>query len=109
MARFLLDTSIVSAPLAKVPDTTIVNRFELQGHDCVIAAPVWHELLYGCQRLPRGSKRLESKGRPMPYVDGQIAAIAAVNDLTLVTRNTKDFAPYKDIRIEDWSSKNTRK
>ena len=37
-----------------------------------------------------------------PFADGQIAAIAAVNDLLLVTRNTADFA-YFGIEIEDWA------
>ena len=47
--------------------------------------------------------RQESLGRPGPYVDGQIAAIARVNDLILVTANVKDFSRFKDLRVEDWS------
>ena len=55
--RYLLDTSIVSEPIAKSPDPDIVKRLDEQGHECAIAAPVWHELTYGCLRLPRGRRR----------------------------------------------------
>ena len=49
--------------------------------------------------------RLDGLGRPAPYVDGQIAAVACVNGLTLVTNNVKDFAPFKDIVVENWSKR----
>ena len=55
--RYLLDTSIVSAPMSKVPDSSVVKRLDEHGHECAIAAPVWHELTYGCRRLPRGRRR----------------------------------------------------
>lgn len=135
--RYLLDTNIVSAPIAKRPDPHIVQRLDERGIECAIAAPVWHELTYGCRRLPRGRRRtalesylndvvrasfpilpyddaaatwhglerarLEALGRPAPYVDGQIAAIAHVNALVLVTRNTKDFATFTGLKTENWS------
>ena len=39
-----------------------------------------------------------------PYVDGQIAAIAFVHDLILVTANMKDFTRFKGLAVEDWTS-----
>ena len=30
---------------------------EKHGYECAIAAPVWHELTYGCRRLPGGKRR----------------------------------------------------
>jgi tRNA(fMet)-specific endonuclease VapC len=42
-------------------------------------------------------------GRPAVFVDGQIAAIAAVNGLILVTANTRDFRRFRDLSIEDWT------
>jgi tRNA(fMet)-specific endonuclease VapC len=48
--------------------------------------------------------RLVSLGRTPPFADGQIAAIARINNLILVTVNTADFALFQDIQIEDWSS-----
>jgi predicted nucleic acid-binding protein len=35
--------------------------------------------------------------------DGQIAAIADVNELTLVTANPRDFRRFEGLKIEDWS------
>ena len=47
--------------------------------------------------------RQENVGRPGPFVDGQIAAIAQVNGLTLVTANVRDFALFDVLRVEDWT------
>jgi tRNA(fMet)-specific endonuclease VapC len=44
-----------------------------------------------------------SAGKPKPYVDGQIAAIARVNDLILVTTNVRHFQGFRDVEIEDWT------
>lgn len=46
--------------------------------------------------------RLVLLGRTPPYLDGQIAAIAAVNDLILITNNTADYADFQDLQIENW-------
>lgn len=139
--RYLLDTSIVSAPIAKHPDPHIVECLEERGPECAIAAPVWHELTYGCHRLPRSRRRLalenylndvvrasfpilpydetaaawhgrerarlEALGRPAPYVDSQIAAIAHANALVVVTVNTKDFAAFTGVKVENWSKRRT--
>jgi hypothetical protein len=48
--------------------------------------------------------RLEGIGRPPAFVDGQIAAIAAVEGLVLVTRDTGDFAGFRDLRTESGSA-----
>ena len=140
--RYLLDTSIVSAPIAKIPDADIVQRLDEHGPECAIAAPVWHELTYGCRRLPRGRRRaaldtyledvvrasfpilpyddvaaswhgherarLEALGRPVPHVDGQIAAIAHASKLVLVTINTRDFSRFTDLKVENWSKSRAR-
>jgi hypothetical protein len=42
---------------------------------------------------------MESRGRPAPYVDGQIAAIAQTYGLVLVTLNTRDFGQFTDLRV----------
>ena len=52
----------------------------------------------------RQRARLVNEGRTPSYVDGQIAAIAAVNGLTLVTHNVTDFAAFEGLSVEDWSS-----
>jgi len=58
------------------------------------AAATWH----GEERA-----RLEALGRPAPYVDGQIAAIAHVHGLVLATTNEKDFVRFKGLTVENWS------
>lgn len=46
--------------------------------------------------------RLGARGSTPPFVDGQIAAIAATNELVLVTRNGADYALFHGLKIEDW-------
>ncbi len=50
----------------------------------------------------RDRARLEGVGRTPQYEDSQIAAIAVVNGLTLVTRNTGDFAGFAELNVENW-------
>ena len=138
MLRYLLDTSIVSSPVSKMPDPAIVKRLDEHGPECAIAAPVWHELTYGCRRLPKGKRRtaieaylrdvvrrsfpnlpydeaaatwhgeerarLEALGKPAPFVDGQIAAVAHVHGLVLVTTNETHFGRFKGLQVENWST-----
>ena len=140
--RYLLDTSVISAPMTKNPNPHIIKRLEVHEIESAIAAPVWHELTYGCRRLPRGKRRdalesylhdvvqasfpilaydeaaatwhgherarLEAVGRPTPFADGQIAAIAHVNGLALITLNVKDFARFKELDVADWSKRHER-
>jgi tRNA(fMet)-specific endonuclease VapC len=140
--RYLLDTMIVTAPISKQPDPSIVARIKQHGEECAIAAPVWHELTYGCQRLPAGKRRkaieqylagvvqasfpilpydeaaatwhgqerarLDALGRPAPFVDGQIAAIAITNGLVLVTINARDFRRFKALDVQTWAGRAAR-
>ena len=46
--------------------------------------------------------RLSRVGETPAFVDGQIAAIACVNDLVLVTHNVAHFSSFLDLRVEDW-------
>jgi tRNA(fMet)-specific endonuclease VapC len=46
--------------------------------------------------------RLERIGDTAPFVDGQIAAVAAVHGLILITANTKDFARFHGLEVESW-------
>jgi len=45
---------------------------------------------------------LKEQGKTAAYADGEIAAIAAVNNLTLVTRNTDDFSAYNNLSLDNW-------
>lgn len=48
--------------------------------------------------------RRERLGRPLPYVDGEIAAVAVTTGLTLVTRNGRDFESINGLQVETWHS-----
>ena len=46
--------------------------------------------------------RLVARGQTPPFADGQIAAVAKVNDLVLVTFNESDFHIFNELQIQDW-------
>lgn len=50
----------------------------------------------------RWGRLLASAGRPIAAIDGLLAATALRHDLTLVTRNTKDFAGLAVRLINPW-------
>ena len=45
---------------------------------------------------------LKAQGKQPVYADGEIAAIAAVNHLTLVTQNIDDFSDFKNLELDNW-------
>ncbi|HEY9848374.1 MAG TPA: hypothetical protein V6D28_02860 [Leptolyngbyaceae cyanobacterium] len=46
--------------------------------------------------------RLTAIGKPPAYADGQIAATAQVNNLTLVTNNVSNYADFQNLKVENW-------
>ncbi len=46
--------------------------------------------------------RLSREGKTCAYADGEIAAIAATQNLTLVTRNCQDFGNFQQLRLANW-------
>lgn len=52
--------------------------------------------------LARESVRRRSLGRAWNTLEGQLVAIAAVNDLILVTRSPQTYAGTEKLRLEDW-------
>jgi len=57
MARFLLDTNVVSEPTMKQPNEHVLSQIDVHQSDVVISSNVLHELIYGCERLPESKKR----------------------------------------------------
>jgi tRNA(fMet)-specific endonuclease VapC len=57
------------------------------------AAAEWHA---------QEQARLAAKGHRAPFADGQIAAVAKVHGLTLVTENARDFEPFEGLTVESW-------
>src|SRR6185436_6993686 len=52
--------------------------------------------------LARERIRLEKDGRKPPVVEGQIAAVAATNGISVVTANVADFAIFKGVAVQNW-------
>ncbi|NEP59304.1 MAG: type II toxin-antitoxin system VapC family toxin [Symploca sp. SIO2G7] len=58
-----------------------------------VEAAVWHA---------QERARLAKIGITPPFADSQIAAIAKVNGLILVTNNVADYTNFNDLQIENW-------
>lgn len=127
--RFLLDTNVVIAVMNRRPVVT-ERVFRNSRRDYGLSAIVAHELLYGAFRARRVDEALAAFDRlRMPILDfsvedarraGEIrAALAAAGtpigpydlliagqalarDLTLVTRNVREFGRVSGLRVEDW-------
>ncbi len=46
--------------------------------------------------------RLQRQALTCAYADGEIAAIAVTQKLTLVTRNTQDFENFQNLDLQNW-------
>lgn len=133
---YLLDTNVISETLKPSPNKDVLSKLKRNQLSLAVPSPVWHELLFGCYRLPVSNKRraieeylhqvvaatmpiypydehsaawhaaerarLGACGLTPPFVDGQIASIAKVNDLTLVTFNVSDYKHFPGVKVEDW-------
>ena len=55
--QYLLDTNVISEPLRPAPNPKILDRLKRHQDELAIAAVVWHELWFGCLRLPAAAKR----------------------------------------------------
>jgi len=56
-AKYLLDTNILSEPLRPAPKAKVLARLKRHQDELTTASVVWHELWFGCQRLPVSAKR----------------------------------------------------
>jgi tRNA(fMet)-specific endonuclease VapC len=57
MSRYLIDTNILSEPLKPQRNPLTRERFRRHTHAIAIASVTWHEIRYGCLRLPVSRKR----------------------------------------------------
>ncbi len=67
---YLLDTNIISEAVRVQPNPGVAEKLARHQDESVTAAPVWHELLYGCLRLPTSSRR----ERLLHYLEEVVAA-----------------------------------
>ena len=136
--KFALDTSVASQPVRSQPHPGVMRLLARHSEALALPAPAWHELVFGCRRLPPSRRRqsiehylfsivhaklvilpydadaadwhaserarLVAAGKTPPFVDGQIAAIAAVHGLAVATLDTSGFASFRGVRVEDWGA-----
>ncbi|ACC79889.1 type II toxin-antitoxin system VapC family toxin [Nostoc punctiforme] len=55
--RFLLDTNILSEPLRPIPNPNVIKMLRRHEDEIATATVVYHELIFGCYRLPESNKR----------------------------------------------------
>jgi tRNA(fMet)-specific endonuclease VapC len=55
--RYLLDTNIISESMRPAPHRRLLYRLREHVGECATASTVWHELLFGCRRLPPSRRR----------------------------------------------------
>lgn len=130
--RYLLDTNVcvmyLNGRSSAIRDRLISTPIE----DMAVCSVVKAELFYGAMRSNNPTRTLErqqdflerfvslsfgdeaallfgqiraslaSAGTPIGAYDLQIAAIALVNNLTLVTHNTREFERVNGLKLEDW-------
>lgn len=88
--------------VARLPDSRRKAFLAEWLEETLGAYPILPFDLAAAQWRGRERARRMAIGIPAPMVDGQIAAIAVVNGLILVTRNTDDFDGYLGIQVENW-------
>lgn len=79
------------------------RRVEVHLRDVISRLPVLTYDRSAAEWHVRERARLARLGLTPPFIDGQIAAIAATNGLTLVTLNIRDFQNFQGLHVEDWS------
>lgn len=129
---FLLDTNICIAFINGQNDNLRRRFTEQRPSDIALCAIVKAELLFGAHNSARTERNLERvetfcrpfvslpfddqaagaygiiradlqrRGLPIGPNDLMIAAIAAANNLTLVTHNTREFGRVENLRCDDW-------
>jgi tRNA(fMet)-specific endonuclease VapC len=55
--RYLLDTNVISEPLRPAPHPKVLEKLRLNENYLAISAVTWHELWFGCLRLPDSARR----------------------------------------------------
>jgi tRNA(fMet)-specific endonuclease VapC len=55
--RYLLDTNVLSEQIKPQPNPHLMSKLEQHRHEIATATVVWHELWFGCYRLPVSRKR----------------------------------------------------
>ena len=130
--RYLLDTNVWIQHLKQVTSLVSVRLMRTPAPEIAICSIVWAEMLHGARKYERRTAReqlvvktlfpyaslpfdtaaaaryaeirdsLERRGEVIGPYDLQIAAIALVHNLTVVTNNG-EFRRVDGLKVEDWS------
>lgn len=130
--RYLLDTNAVIGILRGRSRTLLARYITVPRVRICTCSPVRAELFYGALRSAKPSEnrarqeefldgltsfdfddraadcyararaQVEASGGKLGAMDYIIAAIAAANDLTLVTHNVREFSRVPGLRYDDW-------
>ncbi|NES23787.1 MAG: type II toxin-antitoxin system VapC family toxin [Symploca sp. SIO3E6] len=130
---YLLDTNACIHHL-KFADSPVTRQLSIYLPETAVCSVTKAELFYGAMRSNNPTKtirqqqeflelfvslpfddeaaqiygriraQLSSQGTPIGPYDLQIAAIALVHNLTLVTHNIREFERVQNLKIEDWQS-----
>lgn len=132
--KFLLDTNVCIGIMRNTLLKTVARVSHTRpGHICLCSI-VRFELVFGIERCARPASEttrveqfwqrfpsfdfddncadeaaqirhyLETNGIKIGAYDTQIAAVARFNNLTLVTRNVREFQRVPNLIVEDWES-----
>jgi len=135
--KYLLDANAAIALLNDARSAIARRARRQRPGDVGVSAIVLHELYYGAHKSQRVTLNLAAvdslrfsvvdfdkedarhsgelrallrlRGTPIGPYDVLIAGQAKARRLTLVTRNTKEFARVPDLRIEDWETTRGKK
>jgi tRNA(fMet)-specific endonuclease VapC len=130
MPRFMLDTNMCIYLMKNQPEQVAKRFAECFVGDVVISAITYAELEYGvavsenrakerrtlagliedipvapfgaAAAVAYGPIREATRERKKDHLDKLIAAHAVALDIVLVTNNTKDFASYPGVKLENW-------
>ena len=132
MPRFMLDTNMCIYLMKNQPERVAKRFAECFVGDVVMSAITYAELEYGvavcanpakerrtlatltedipvapfdaAAAVAYGPIREATRERKKDHLDTLIAAHAVALDVVLVTNNTKDFASYPGVKLENWLS-----
>lgn len=129
--KYLLDTNAVIALLG---GNSLVQQHlrRVSASDTALSSLVMHELYFGAYKGVRANETLlnygqlrlaivpftvddalraaeiravlQRRGTPIGPIDTLIAGQALARDLTLVTRNTREFLRVDDLLVENWEA-----
>ncbi|XID75682.1 type II toxin-antitoxin system VapC family toxin [Alkanindiges sp. WGS2144] len=86
----------------RMPDSKRKQSIGLFLHDVVSLLPILPYDTAAAKIHAEIRVEAQKTGHTLPFADGQIAAIAMSQGLSLVTRNTKDFETITGLRLINW-------